>query len=217
MMAMGVAYAQTPDCDGLSGDAFGLCNAYCYAMDCEGDRNASGQACVQVALSFVRATGDQPPCKTSDADPNETPTGSSCPCNFDQSWTKQTQILSSSDILICNGTDEDDPICNEDPDPYITCAVNDMSGSNTFLSVLANLWTGGTSSQDQQDQLLFFTSEPSTLPGVCGVDVRFSSGDTFITPNDGLPVTSDEFSACALDIGELQSAYADMCPNTNSF
>ena len=53
-------------CDLLSGAAFGLCNAYCEAMDCEllddGDDttfpNASEQACLQVKDSFIRITGE---------------------------------------------------------------------------------------------------------------------------------------------------------------
>ena len=206
IMAMGSTYAQTPDgaCDGLGleDNAWGLCNAYCTAMDCDGDRNASGQACAQVALSFSRATGGDPmPCETS-ANPTGSQTGS-CPCNFDsQFWTEQPQILPSLHIPICTGT--------ADPSTCITCGINDMFASTTFLSVLVNLWTDGFSSQE--DKLFFFTTEPSSLlGGACGADASFASGDSFTTPDGGLPVTNEESSACAADIGALQSAYATMC------
>ncbi|MCP4264386.1 MAG: hypothetical protein GY777_02225 [Candidatus Brocadiaceae bacterium] len=32
-------------CDDLKGKAYGLCNAYCEALDCDWDPNASGRAC----------------------------------------------------------------------------------------------------------------------------------------------------------------------------
>jgi hypothetical protein len=55
-------------CSGLSGPAFGLCNAYCEAMDCDCDgvsctANASQTACDRVAQQSAAATGgDLPPC-----------------------------------------------------------------------------------------------------------------------------------------------------------
>lgn len=55
------AWSQTPDgetpadedvCDGLTGAAWGLCNAYCEAMDCDGVPQASDAACNRVADNF---------------------------------------------------------------------------------------------------------------------------------------------------------------------
>ena len=64
--------AQTPDgetpaeetvCDGESGAAYGLCNAYCEAMDCESDEpHASETACSKVADKFAQITGRDVPC-----------------------------------------------------------------------------------------------------------------------------------------------------------
>lgn len=72
------ATASTPDgqtpsretiCDSQSGAAFGLCNAYCEAMDCDSPApEASPKACERVLANFVRHTGEQPPCVVS------------CPC-----------------------------------------------------------------------------------------------------------------------------------------
>lgn len=68
----GLAFAQTPDgetpsvetvCDGQVGAAFGLCNAYCEAMDCDYiTPQASEKACTRVLDRFVQLTGDVPPC-----------------------------------------------------------------------------------------------------------------------------------------------------------
>lgn len=58
-------------CDPFSYDdrAFGLCNAYCEAMDCDSPfRRASDTACLKKAQKFEELTGTAPPC------------GSFCPC-----------------------------------------------------------------------------------------------------------------------------------------
>lgn len=78
-LAFGVAFlalpltasAQTPDgstpseeavCDGLSGALFGLCNAYCEALDCDtGLSNPT--ACAKVLANYQqRSGGANPPC-----------------------------------------------------------------------------------------------------------------------------------------------------------
>ncbi|MFT7580211.1 MAG: hypothetical protein ACI9MR_001880 [Myxococcota bacterium] len=69
------ALASTPDgetpaeetvCDGLTlqGGLFGLCNAYCKAMDCDSDfTHASDRACDRVLANFHKKSGDvDPPC-----------------------------------------------------------------------------------------------------------------------------------------------------------
>jgi hypothetical protein len=74
------AAAQTPDgqtpaeetvCDGMMGAAWGLCNAYCEAMDCDlyyvlGDApvpSASMEACLRVHANFEKVSGLLcPPC-----------------------------------------------------------------------------------------------------------------------------------------------------------
>ena len=68
------AFAQTPDgetpaqedvCAGQVGAAYGLCNAYCEAMDCDSaDAQASNKACNRVFDLFMNITGEQmPPCE----------------------------------------------------------------------------------------------------------------------------------------------------------
>src|SRR5215213_9166123 len=77
----GMAQAQTPDgetpaeetvCDNETGAAFGLCNAYCEAMDCDSDDpQASDTACSRVRGKFTQITGRDLPCEAPPLD---------CPC-----------------------------------------------------------------------------------------------------------------------------------------
>ncbi len=213
IMVMGTAYALTPEedvCSGYTEDAWGLCNAFCTAMDCEGDaRNASLQACGRVADNFIRATeGKSLPCIKSVA-PTNTQAGS-CPCNFSLPfWTDPdrvgaiVQILPSRSLNFC---------IEKDPNTCLTCSVNHMPGSFTLLSVIANRFVPG---QDpEEDKLLFFASQPPSLslPGGCGVDTTFAAGFSYLTEGFELEVwTSEDFTACALDIGALASAFDNMC------
>ena len=59
------AKAQTINaCDGESGAAFGLCFAYCEAMDCDGFPNAAAEACDTVRENYSKITGnEQLPCE----------------------------------------------------------------------------------------------------------------------------------------------------------
>jgi hypothetical protein len=81
LASAGAVLAQTPDgqtpaqetvCDHESGAAFGLCNAYCEAMDCDSaNPQASATACGKVKAKFTNITGRTSlPCE-----------GPVCPCN----------------------------------------------------------------------------------------------------------------------------------------
>jgi hypothetical protein len=54
-----------PDvCAAEEGAAYGLCNAYCEAMDCDSDTfKASDKACIKIYNKFVEYTGQEPPCE----------------------------------------------------------------------------------------------------------------------------------------------------------
>lgn len=71
--ADGMTPAEEMVCDGEVGAAFGLCNAFCEAMDCDSDTpQASDNACDKVAANFAKHTGrDRLPCEVS-----------LCPCDF---------------------------------------------------------------------------------------------------------------------------------------
>ena len=86
LICTGAALAQTPDlftpseetiCDGETGAAYGLCNAYCEAMDCESaNAQASATACTKVKDKFTNITGRSLPCEGCPAPPP----GTTCPC-----------------------------------------------------------------------------------------------------------------------------------------
>lgn len=105
------AQAQTPDgqtpaeetvCDGETGAAFGLCNAYCEAMDCDSDTpQASEKACSKVAEKFENLTGGSLPCEEN------------CPCAgeggiwaFFSEPTSCTIFPSLEAIGLSNGLDQ---------------------------------------------------------------------------------------------------------------
>ena len=70
----GAAAAQDDPCAGLDGNAYGLCNAYCEAMDCDSpNQPASERACERKFQQFQLLTGEVPPCE-----------GVTCPCIDDQ-------------------------------------------------------------------------------------------------------------------------------------
>ena len=97
-----MADAKTPDgetpaeedvCDGLSGAQYGLCNAYCEAMDCDSpEPNASDTACDRVLANFMdKADGENPPCTDPCAGLGE------CPCGFES--VPKTPACWSGDII----------------------------------------------------------------------------------------------------------------------
>ena len=52
-------------CDDLSGKAYGLCNAYCEALDCDWNPNASERACEALRSNYSALTGESEfPCET---------------------------------------------------------------------------------------------------------------------------------------------------------
>ena len=62
--ADGMTPAEEPVCDDLNGALYGLCVAYCEAMDCHlGDQLASDQACERVLTNYMtHSDGEMPPC-----------------------------------------------------------------------------------------------------------------------------------------------------------
>jgi len=62
MFLGGQAVAEEGDiCDGQVGAAFGLCNAYCNAMECNSpEPHAAEIACTRVSTLFEQITGSSP-------------------------------------------------------------------------------------------------------------------------------------------------------------
>lgn len=124
----GSVSAKTPDgqtpsretvCDNEEGAAYGLCTAYCEAMDC-GDPNqrASNKGCDSVRRNFEKKTGRPLPCAVS------------CACSdqltvFAQivAGTVGVQRCIADDNLLLVVTDQGDTAVIDDGPP-INCNVN---------------------------------------------------------------------------------------------
>jgi hypothetical protein len=103
LICTGAALAQTPDgetpaeetvCDSENGAAFGLCNAYCEAMDCDSDDpQASETACTKVRSKFMNIAGHDLPCEAPPA---------TCPCLGNVFFD---YVLASVDVDMCRLND----------------------------------------------------------------------------------------------------------------
>lgn len=134
-----VAFAgRTPDgqtpaeetvCDGLSGAAFGLCNAYCEATDCgDGVNNANESACASLRKNWKKHTGlDELPCDC--VEPFVFVPGEGCECPPEQR-DECAALGGSFDPVTCkcvlpcaaSGAPECGGICPDDPSvPELAC------------------------------------------------------------------------------------------------
>jgi hypothetical protein len=221
MMLIGT-YAETPDgkppsaesvCDGLQGSAFGLCNSYCEALDCDSNNpEASQNACERVLANFDTATGGSTmPCLV---EPEPEPGLYDCPCNFDvEFWTDQAQILQTG--TACNSGTVDPPAGSN---ACFTCNVLMWSfNSTTSLSVAVDLWVDGDFSTEEA---LFLTATDATDPSATGAcfaegSVDFEPIYTTIDPLTQdvgeLPVTGEKFPVCLLDMTAVQDKFLALC------
>jgi len=128
VFAAGVVLAKTPDgkppsvetvCDNEQGAAFGLCNAYCEAMDCtDPNQHASNQGCESVKANFEKKTGRPLPCLVQ------------CPCDdllklfadIKSGAAQVNQCTISSDLLAVVTESGDFALISNGPPP--SCNVN---------------------------------------------------------------------------------------------
>ena len=99
LICTGAALAQTPDgetpagetvCDSETGAAYGLCTAYCEAMDCESDEPAASEtACTKVQAKFLNITGRDLPCEAAAV---------TCPCSGNPAW----EAVLTGGLLACS-------------------------------------------------------------------------------------------------------------------
>jgi len=82
--ALAVAKKTPTVCDDLSGKAYGLCNAYCEALDCDWDPNASERACRSLRSNYTSLTGQSEfPCEKMSLGCLEGDSGEDPPFPFD--------------------------------------------------------------------------------------------------------------------------------------
>lgn len=158
-MAQGTPDGVTPHtetiCDGETGSAFGLCNAYCEAMDCDSENpHASEKACSKIRSLFTKRTGRDLPCEQNYQQPG-------CPCldipqfaaflenidDFEYCYDTGTgRLLVIGDIdnveIITNGTNETTPICaysNDDVFDFIEITYEELDiCENLLLDAIVN-------------------------------------------------------------------------------
>jgi len=97
-------------CDGESGKAKGLCNAYCEAMDCDWNQSASGGACNAVKSAFTKLTGrTELPCEQKSLGCAVGDSGNAPPSPFDigdgNNYGARRLELTVPEQCFCDGVD----------------------------------------------------------------------------------------------------------------
>ena len=123
VLAMGTPDGQTPSeetvCDGLSGGAFGLCNAYCEAMDCDNEdpgHDADQKACDAIALKLFEKHDVDIVADGCGFNDGECPVPGVCPC----------PSINPIRLGIIYGTAG---FCSGDESPAAPCPVDVASGT----------------------------------------------------------------------------------------
>jgi len=172
-------------CDGETGRAFGLCNAYCEAMDCDWDLNAPEDDCADVKSNYQRLTGeDELPCEQMSQACVTGDTGAEPPFPFDvgdgNNYGTRRHELTVPEQCECDGDD-----CTP-------CAI--VLGYHGFGQT-------GTSNNSWQDRL-----EPKGE--AAGFISLYPTGDFTVTnyafapdENWAVPSCQDPFDGCLLEDG----------------
>lgn len=132
------AFAKTPDgqtpaqetvCDNETGAAYGLCNAYCEAMDCtDPNQRASDKGCESVKENFEKHTGRPLPCTMT------------CPCpevlqlfeDIVNGDVMVTRCIADDDLLTITTVDGD--MAFVDDGPPTNCNVNNDPTQTLLLT-----------------------------------------------------------------------------------
>jgi hypothetical protein len=120
-------------CDAESGAAYGLCNAYCQAMDCDsGTPNASEAACQKVANKFAQIAGRAVPCGP-------------CPMYQNPAFPEFNELVSSPYLIDSCTTN-----WNSEPESLVACPAEGLNTEGncnplTGSTVWAAVWKSGTS------------------------------------------------------------------------
>lgn len=140
LICTGTALASTPDgtppsgetvCDAEVGAAYGLCTAYCEAMDCESDDpHASETACNKVGTKFLNITGRDVPCEVPAV---------ACPCaspEFNAILAGANSCFDSGETISVNGTGlEFARSTRPEAPPSRGCEYRTASGTFVAMSV----------------------------------------------------------------------------------
>ena len=147
-MAQGTPDGQTPAeellCDNQSGAAFGLCNAYCEAMDCDCptasnptcEPRASATACTRVSDRYTQITGNGIVCEA---------TPVSCPCldvtdarwsEGDDTWVQFAN--GTRNVTSCSNVGGILTVESLDPNTFLTDSATVTSAGDSSSCALMN-------------------------------------------------------------------------------
>jgi len=114
-------------CDAEKGAAYGLCNAYCQAMDCDSaEPSASATACQKVADKFVQIAGRPVPCSEQ------------CPMYLNDNFPTFNELVSNPSLITSctyrwNGDPRSLVACSDDGN--LDCDPDEMGSSPVWASV----------------------------------------------------------------------------------
>lgn len=155
------AFASTPDgqtpsretvCDLEQGAAYGLCTAYCEAMDCESAApHASATACSRVGSKFLQITGREVPC------------GVTCPC---ERLPLFASIFAGGEVLAA---------CSDSPS-----GTGVVTANGAFASVTISA-TEGTCSDNAETLLVITVEQAQACRGLLAA-ASASAGVTCSSP-----------------------------------
>jgi hypothetical protein len=118
--ADGTPPAQEDVCSGFSGRAYGLCNAYCEAQDCDSLAQET-PSCQNVRRAFERSTGSTLPCQRAEttSTPTSTATDTPTPTNTPEEAT-ETPTGTPTGTAAATATDTPEPTATDTPEPTAT-------------------------------------------------------------------------------------------------
>lgn len=105
------AVAQDDPCADESGAGYGLCNAYCVAMNCDNPdfQEASAQACEKVAANYERITGNALSCAV-------------CPCFTPETIDENQRVLGDINCADYTGAISNTFIVHDSESDFIASA-----------------------------------------------------------------------------------------------
>lgn len=190
----GIVPAIETVCDGDPFN-FGLCNAYCEALDCDSDTPlGTPQACANKLKNYVKhSKGALPPCEAT------------CPCEFD--------VESDFVTLVQFGNEEFDAPIDVDATFDDFCATWGPNGENSYIATA--LQFVDTPTTDPQGVLLAYWVEEETnqSPASCnelggGFDGIQDMGTDFSYG----PWVDRKTSLNSAEKGFCKAALAKLCP-----
>ncbi len=163
--------AEETECDSLRGASFGLCTAYCEAMDCDSDApKAKPAACLRVLKKFRKVSEDaSPPCFDGDGD-GVLDGEDNCP--FVANDQTNSDALPAGDACQCGDVNNDGVVDGTD----VIRAQENLVGatlSGAFFAKRCNVIgpsDGGVTDCDVSDIFVlqrFVSGQPVTLENVC--------------------------------------------------